>query len=95
MSNPTYKDTGSPLTRAAEECREVTRIACKIDRFGWWSYHPEDQKKVPSMELIRREMDDVIEAFEGLERHIMGIRAAVISGRLLRGWRWIKCNCTH
>lgn len=67
MSNPTYKKIGSPLTKVVEECAEFIHMACKIDRFGWFNFHPDDPKETPNIELLQREMDDVIEAFECLE----------------------------
>lgn len=70
MSNPKYKNIGSPLTKVVEECSEVIQAACKIDRFGWFNYHPDDPKKVYNMDLLKREMDDVIEAFENLEKYM-------------------------
>jgi hypothetical protein len=70
MSHHKYKNIGSPLTKVVEECSEVIQIACKIDRFGWFNSHPNDSLKTPNMDLLKREMDDVIEAFERLEKHM-------------------------
>lgn len=67
MSHEKYKTVGSPLSRVVEECSEVIQIACKIDRFGWFNYHPEDPHETSNIDLLRREMDDVVEAFERLE----------------------------
>ena len=74
MSHTIYKHIGSPLTRVVEECAEVIQIACKIDRFGWFNYHPDDPNETPNIDLLQREMNDVVEAFEVLEKHLKAIK---------------------
>lgn len=74
MSHEKYKNIGSPLTKVVEECSEVIQIACKIDRFGWFNFHPSDIKETPNIELLQREMDDAVEAFEKLESEIREIK---------------------
>lgn len=73
MADPKYKDIGSPLTKAVEECSEVIKIACKIDRFGWFNYHPDDPNKTPNIELLKREMGDVVESFNVLEKAMAAV----------------------
>ena len=75
MSNPKYKYIGSPLARVVEECSEVIQIACKIDRFGWFEHNPNDPDKTPNIELLKREMDDVVESFERLEQSMRAYKA--------------------
>ena len=70
MSHEKYKNIGSPLTKAVEECAEFIHIACKLDRFGWNNFHPDDQAKTTNKELLKREMDDVVNAFCELEKYI-------------------------
>ena len=70
MSHEKYKHIGTPLAKAVEECAEFIHMACKIDRFGWYGYHPDDPKETPNIYLLKREMDDVVEAFEKLEKHM-------------------------
>ena len=79
MSHPNYKHTGSPLTRVVEECSEVIQIACKIDRFGWFNFHPNDPQETPNIDLLKREMDDVVEAFGELEKRIIELRTKYYS----------------
>ena len=74
MSNPRFKNVGSPLTRVVEECSEVIQEACKIDRFGWFNYHPNDPRKTRNIERIKREMDDVLNAFNELEKFMRNLR---------------------
>lgn len=69
MSDGRYKNIGSPLTKAVEECAEFIHIACKIDRFGWNGSHP-DNPSITNKELLKREMNDVTEAFEFLEKYL-------------------------
>lgn len=73
MSHPDYKDVGSPLTKVIEECSEVIQIACKIDRFGWFNFHPDDPLKTTNMFLLKREMADVVEAFKTLEKYMRNL----------------------
>lgn len=68
MSDPKYKNVGTPLTRVVEECSKVIQTACKIDRFGWFNYHPDTG--VLNIEKLKQEMDDIIEAFGTLEKHM-------------------------
>jgi len=64
MGHEKYKHIGHPLTKAIEECAEFVQIACKIDRFGWDNYHPEDPAKISNRELLRRERRNLV-TFEG------------------------------
>ena len=77
MSHQDYKNIGSPLIRVIEECGEVIKVACKIDRFGWDNFHPDDPLKTPNIVLIRNEMNDVIEAFKDLEKYIINRKGTV------------------
>ena len=68
MSHEKYKKIGTPLAKAVEECAEFIKAACKIDRFGWNKFNPDDPKAVRNDEHLRQEMDDVVEAMERLEK---------------------------
>lgn len=65
-----YKDVGDPVVKVIEECSELIKIICKAERFGWDNWHPDDPTKTTNRELAKREMDDVVEAFEELEKHL-------------------------
>lgn len=65
MSNPKYKNVGSPVTRVIEECGELIQALCKVDRFGWFNHHP-DRPSSNNMDEVKAEMDDVMEACEKL-----------------------------
>lgn len=70
MSHLDYKHIGSPLIKVIEECSEVIQAACKVDRFGWFNFDPADPLKTTNMVLLKREMEDVIEVFENLEKYM-------------------------
>lgn len=66
MSDPKYKDIGSPTTRVIEECSELIQALCKVERFGWFNFHP-DRPESNNMDEVKMEMDDVVEAIEQLQ----------------------------
>ena len=57
------------MDRAVEECGEFLQALSKARRFGWFNFHP-DRPNITNIDDVRREMADVIEAFERLEEHI-------------------------
>ena len=65
MSDPKFKNIGTPETRLIEELSELIQIVCKAQRFGWDSYHPNDPS-LNNLELARKEWGDVTEAWDGL-----------------------------
>lgn len=67
MSDKTYKHIGSPSIRVIEECSELIKAVCKAERFGYLNHHP-DRPNRTNRDEIRAEMDDVVEAFESLEK---------------------------
>jgi len=67
MSHPKYKFIGSPLTKLMEECAEVIHASCKIDKFGWFGYNPEDPKKITNMDKLHNEIGDLREVICGIE----------------------------
>ena len=73
MSDPKYIDIGRLETRVIEECSELIKALCKVDRFGWQSCHP----KMPGLtnhDQVMLEIDDVIEACNRLKRNIINRR---------------------
>ena len=73
MAEPKYENVGRPEAKVIEECAKMIHILMKVDRFGWFNYHPDDPAKIPNMELVKREMDDVNKAFIRLENHMRDI----------------------
>ena len=73
MSDPKYKDIGSPVTKVIEECGELIQALCKVDRFGWFNFHPDnpDRKNIDDVEA---EMDDVVEACERLQTEMRQLK---------------------
>jgi uracil-DNA glycosylase len=70
MSDPKYKHIGHPLTRVMEECSEVIKAACKIERFGLYSYHPDDLNKNTNFNKLKAEMADVVEAWNDFMQEV-------------------------
>ena len=73
MSDERYKNIGTPMDRAVEECGEFLQALSKAQRFGWFNFHP-DRPGTTNIDDVRREMADVVEAFERLEEHIMVLK---------------------
>ncbi len=72
MSHPDFKHIGSPSIKVIEECSELIKAVCKAERFGFLNHHPDRPEKT-NRDEIRAEMDDVVEAFENLEKTMRGI----------------------
>ena len=46
------------LTMLIEEAAEVIKVACKIKRFGYMDYHPDDPDCRPNADLLHDELAD-------------------------------------
>ena len=64
MTNkPTEKETEF-LGLLQEEGAEVIQISSKINRFGWESFHPEDENKITNRIHLEREIGDMLAIVE-------------------------------
>lgn len=79
MSHPEYAHIGRPITRVIEECAELQKALCKVERFGWFNHHPERPERA-NIEEVATEMDDVVEAIERLKEEMHQIRHDASSG---------------
>jgi hypothetical protein len=57
---PEEHDLDGLLTHVVEECAEVTKVAMKIRRFGWRSYHPDDPSRTENRVALYMELADVV-----------------------------------
>lgn len=53
------------LIMLAEECAEVIQVIGKIQRHGYYSYHP-DNPSVSNLQLLQKEMQDVSAVLFGM-----------------------------
>lgn len=65
-----YKNIGDVITRTIEECSELIHILCKVKRFGWDNYHPEDSHMTPNSQLTKLEIKDLRKCLDELEGEI-------------------------
>jgi len=80
MSDPKFRDIGSPVIRVIEESSELAKalcdlihILCKTERFGWFNFHPDTPERT-NWEQVRAGMSDVVEACERLEVQMRQIK---------------------
>lgn len=66
MSHKEYFSCGTSEIQVIEECSELIKNLCKVQRFGWVAYDPITGAIYNNKEEVKKEMDDVIEAIERL-----------------------------
>ena len=64
-----YQDIGSPEVKVIEECSELIQILCKVERFGWFSSHPDSPEK-NNLDDVLNEIEDVNEALNNLMEYL-------------------------
>lgn len=63
--------TGPPEDQVIEECAELIQAVMKARRFGYFNYHPDDIHRTTNLDLVKREMDDVVKMFNEYEKYLM------------------------
>ncbi len=66
-----YKHIGSNFERTIEECSELIQEICKLTRFGFYNYHPEDIQKTPNYKRVLKEIEDVEKACKELKEWLI------------------------
>jgi len=70
MSDKRYENVGDPVIKLIEECAELIHILCKVKRFGWWNWHPDDKTKETNYEHVMYEMNDVTKRINELKKYM-------------------------
>jgi len=94
--HPDYKDVGKITTRTIEECSELIKALCKAERFGWFTWHPDDVTKTFNIEKTYQELLDVKETVQELLEYLIRIKlkqtwALCKSCRKSVPTNWEKC----
>lgn len=66
-------DRCPPDVRVIEECSELIKEICKVQRFGWESYHPDDKPDMSNAQRVLMEIHDVEVACKNLRIMIMNL----------------------
>ena len=61
-----YAKVGHLHIRVIEECSELIHILCKVERFGFFNFHPNYPGRT-NLQLVRDEIGDVKRMLEELE----------------------------
>jgi hypothetical protein len=70
--NKQYVNIGTPEDHLIEECAELIKSIMKARRFGYFNHPPQIHvNRFNNLELIRQEMDDVVEAMAKYEKSLM------------------------
>jgi phosphoribosyl-ATP pyrophosphohydrolase len=73
MSHEKYALIGTPEDKVIEECAELIQAVMKARRFGYFNCHPDDVHATTNLDLIKMEMDDVVQKFNEYEKYLMEI----------------------
>lgn len=73
MSHKDYENIGTPEDQVIEEYAELIQAIMKARRFGYFEYHPDDPHRTTNLDLIKKEMDDVVKKFNVYEKYLMEI----------------------
>lgn len=84
--HPEYIDIGSTESKVIEECGEVLQALMKVNRFGWFSYHPDRPHNTNMME-VQLEIDDLRVALDNLEDHMVDVATQTKEIDILEHWR--------
>lgn len=64
MESKVTPEQAEELIGLAEEASEIIHIICKILRFGWFSYHPNDLTHKLNRSHLETEMGDFLARYE-------------------------------
>jgi len=74
VSNPKFEHIGTPIEKLTEECAELIKELCKVQRFGWLTCNPNDSEKIPNYKKVLDEMKDVANQIVNVKHQINKIR---------------------
>ncbi len=67
-------NTDNPIMRVIEECGELTQALYKVERFGWFTHHP-DRPNQTNMDEVFLEMNDVLDTMMKLTEHMQRLKS--------------------
>jgi NTP pyrophosphatase (non-canonical NTP hydrolase) len=64
---------GTPAVRLIEECGEVQKVCCKIERFGLDDWNPLVEIKKTNREKLAEELSDLVTAMKNMIEYVNSI----------------------
>jgi hypothetical protein len=69
MVHPDYAHIGDIETRVIEECSEVIKALCKVQRFGWFVHHPTSDLR--NVDKLQDEIEDLERVLAELKQKML------------------------
>jgi len=59
------------VTETIEESSEIIQVLCKLQKFGFYDFHPDDKDKTPNYISVLNKISDLQKKLKTLESNIL------------------------